>query len=163
MKKEKSKANLGDIIRSEKFAFGYYDRQEDKRGYLVPALDKITVDGKTKEYNVEFRKPGTPWDKPSEYETVNLGAYDKSRGESLFVVEKAQMQGGGTGHGPHDIYPDGWYVEARRLNEDNSYNPDGELIKFYQSGCFNCLIPEVEVEIVGKMKQIFIKEEEGTI
>lgn len=94
MKKETSKANLGDIIRSEKFAFGYYDQQEDKKGYFVPAIDQITVDGETEEYKVKFRKPGTPWDKTPEYETVNLSAYDKSRGKSLFVVEKAQLQGG---------------------------------------------------------------------
>lgn len=138
-------ANLGDIIRSEDFTFGYYDTAYDDSKYLVPIKDRIIVDGKTKKHIVEFRKPGTAWNKPVEYESIELGAYDPSRGEALFVVETACMQGGGIGHGPNDIYPDGWYIKARRLNENGSYNPNGELISFYQSGCFTCLIPQVDL------------------
>lgn len=152
-----NKANLGDIIKSEKFAYGYYDGRFNEKGYIFPIKNLITVDGETKEYPMKFRKPGTPWDKEAEYETVELSAYDESRSSARFVVERAELDGGGTGHGPHDIFPDGWYIKARRLNDDGTYNPNGELIQFYQSGCFTGLIPEVE--LVGKMKQIFVEEE----
>ena len=152
-----NKANLGDIIMSEKFAFGYYDSQKNPKGYWVPKKDVITVDGKTREYPVRFTKPGTEWDQKYEKETVEHGAYDESRKLAQFVVESAQMELGGTGHGLGDTFPDGWYVQARRLNEDGSYNSNGELIKFYQSGCSTCLIPEVE--LVGRMKRIFVRAE----
>ena len=141
-----TRADIGDIIRAEEFAFGYHDGLDSRI---------IDVDGETKSHLVQYRKSGTPWDEPAEYETVDHGAHDHSRGEALFVVEKAQMQGGGTGHGPHDVFPDGWYVEARRLHDDCSYNSQGEVIRFYQSGCFTCFIPEVE--IVGKMRMLFVR------
>ena len=63
-------------------------------------------------------------------------------GEANYVVEKAGMAGGGTGHGPGDIYPDGWQVTVRQLAEDGSYDPDGESTYFYQSGCFSNLIED---------------------
>lgn len=152
-----NKANLGDVIRSEQFAFGYYASQRNSDGNLVPKTDVITVDGKTREHPVQFRRSGTAQDQKTEFETVELGAYDESRGLAQFVVENAQMQGGGTGHGPGDVFPDGWYVQARKLDETGSYNPNGELVQFYQSGCFTGLIPEVE--LVGKMKRIFVRTE----
>lgn len=68
-----------------------------------------------------------------------------------YVVEEAIMAGGGTGHGPHDVYPDGWQVTARKLNPDLTYNPKGKQVRFYQSGCFNCMVPRPRV--VGKMER----------
>ena len=72
-----------------------------------------------------------------------------------YVVIEATMEGGGTGHGPHDIYPDGWHVEAQLLDKNGNYNPDGKKIDFYQSGCFNNMIEEVQV--TGKMERTFVK------
>jgi len=70
-----------------------------------------------------------------------------------YVVEDARMTGGGTGHGAHDVYPDGWQVRARRLDNGN-YDPKGRLRTFYMSGCFNGMIREVEV--VRKLTKTFI-------
>lgn len=77
-----------------------------------------------------------------------------------FVVESTHWGGGGTGHGPHDIYPDGLNVTARRLNEDGSYNPNGLVIQFYQRGCFNTTIEDAYLITVGRMKRTvyFIRE-----
>jgi len=75
---------------------------------------------------------------------------DETLADAEFVVEETKSKGGGIGHGPHDIYPNGWHVTARKLSKDGSYNPDGEVIKFYQSGAFSNKISEVEV--VGKME-----------
>lgn len=74
--------------------------------------------------------------------------------DQKYVVEETKMCGGGTGHGPFDIYPDGWHVTARRLNNDGTYDPHGLTKKFYMSGCFTNMITEVEV--VGKMKRTFV-------
>lgn len=73
-----------------------------------------------------------------------------------YIIIQAELEGGGTGHGPHDIYPDGWHVKARKLNSDGSYNPKAETIDFYQSGSFTNM--KEKVKIVGKMKQIFVSE-----
>jgi hypothetical protein len=144
-------ANIGDIIRSEKFAYGMYGYTWNPFEEFAQSESVIEVDGKTEEYPVKCRKPGTPWDAPSEYIAVDRAAYDPSRGKAQFVVEKADMQGGGRAMF-NDYYPDGWHVTARRLNDDRSYNPKGEIIQFYQSGCFTTNIGEVE--LVGMKDEI---------
>ncbi len=68
-----------------------------------------------------------------------------------FIVEEAKMAGGGTGHGPHDVYPDGWQITARQLFKNGNYNPKGAQILFYQSGAFNCMATDVPT--VGKMQR----------
>lgn len=75
----------------------------------------------------------------------------------LWVVEDARMGGGGTGHGPHDIYPDGWQVTVRRLKR-GKYDPKGDTIRFYQSGCFTaeCMITPAEIDLTKKMKKVFV-------
>ena len=55
-----------------------------------------------------------------------------------YIVYKTANDGGGTGHGPHDVYPDGhhvWCVKA----DDHSVKVD-----FYQSGCFTAMIKDIE-------------------
>lgn len=146
---------VGDVIESPKFAYGYFETAD---------RTIVTVDGETTEHLVGFTrseeervqiasKIGTA---PSKTDVIDLGAYDPSRGTARFVVENARMQGGGFGHGPHDIYPDGWHVKARRLTEDGTYDPNGELIHFYMTGAFTCLIEAEDVRIVGRMQQQFV-------
>lgn len=65
-----------------------------------------------------------------------------------YVVESAEMAGGGTGHGPGDVFPDGWRVRARSLDNDNE-------IEFYQSGCFTHTI-SLELEIIGKARREWV-------
>lgn len=156
------KVQVGDIITSPHFAFGYlnYDYENNKPKNI------IYVDGYTKHTrNVVATPRGKHRYNPEtgeEYtKEVDLGRYDPSRGKAKFVVESAVMCGGGYGHGPNDYYPDGWGVTARRLNDDGSYNPDGELISFYQGGCFNTTLKE-PLEVVGKMKrQVTFKTAKG--
>ncbi|MEA3513918.1 MAG: hypothetical protein U9R34_00400, partial [Nanoarchaeota archaeon] len=75
-----------------------------------------------------------------------------------YIVIQAELEGGGTGHGPHDIYPDGWHVKARKLNSGRIYNPQAEAIDFYQSGSFTNM--KETVELVGKMEQTFVNKED---
>lgn len=149
----KKLAKIGDIIRSEKFSYGY---RESRRGIIF-------VDGETKSMPVICPKTLTDKERASIYKKTgkippkvieiqkDYGAYNKSRGSAKFVVESALMTGG-TGPGAHDPYPDGWEVIARRLNQDGSYNRYGELIQFYLSGCFKNQIDANDVEILGNMK-----------
>jgi hypothetical protein len=55
-----------------------------------------------------------------------------------YIVTKAVMDGGGTGNGPGDIYPDGWHVFCQK-EDDPSIKID-----FYQSGCFTAMIEDIK-------------------
>jgi hypothetical protein len=61
-----------------------------------------------------------------------------------YAVTRTTKDGGGTGHGPHDIYPDGHHVFCQKLDES------GIEVDFYQSGAFTAMIKEIEP--VGKAK-----------
>lgn len=145
---------VGDVITSQKFAYGYYENEERK---------VATIDGKTTKRSVPFplsedervaiaAKTG---EVPPKKRNVELGAHDPSRASAKFVVESAKMDGGGGGQGG-ETYPDGWYVQARRLNEDGTYNPNGEAIRFYMTGGFTCFVEPAQVQIVGEMQMRFV-------
>ncbi len=53
-----------------------------------------------------------------------------------YIVVKTSLQGGGTGHGPGDVFPDGHRVFCEKVD-------CGEKIDFYQSGCFTAMIPDI--------------------
>jgi hypothetical protein len=66
--------------------------------------------------------------------------------EGEFVEIDARSAGGGTGHGPHDVYPDGHQIIARKLI-NGVYDPTAPTVRFYQSGCFTNQIDEELVPI----------------
>jgi len=67
-----------------------------------------------------------------------------------WIVYKTVTDGGGTGHGPNDVYPDGHHVFCKRVVK-NKYDYQME-IDFYQTGCFTAMIKDKEIEVVGKAK-----------
>jgi hypothetical protein len=69
-----------------------------------------------------------------------------------YVVVNTALTGGGTGMGPHDIYPDGWHVTAKKL-KNGEYDNDGLTIEFYQSGCFNAMLPDIKP--IRRMQESF--------
>lgn len=73
--------------------------------------------------------------------------------EGEFVVVKTTYDGGGTGHGSHDVYPDGYRVYCKAL-KNGEYDENGIEISFYQSGCFTCMITNISP--VRDMKMKFI-------
>lgn len=151
----KSLPNIGDVITSCAFAYGHYEREDKKL---------IAVDGTTTKHPVTFdmsedervslaAKSGSI---PPRTRTIELGAYDQSRANAKFVVETANMQGGGIGQGAGDVYPDGWYIRARRLNHDGTYDQNNEIIGFYMSGYFTGMIEPKDVHVLGKMQLQFV-------
>ena len=68
------------------------------------------------------------------------GALDYFAGR--YVVYKTAMDGGGTGHGVGDVYPDGHHVYAQKLD-----NPSVR-VDFYQSGAFTAMLPGLKA--IGK-------------
>lgn len=71
--------------------------------------------------------------------------------EGEFVVTKTTFDGGGIGHGSHDVYPDGYHVFCKAL-KNGEYDTDGIEIDFYQSGCFTCVITDISPVREMKMK-----------
>jgi len=69
-----------------------------------------------------------------------------------YVVVEAKLHGGGTGHGPHDIYPDGWHVVLEKMDND------WVKVDFYQSGSFTCV--HRDVEVVGNAKMTWSSKNE---
>jgi hypothetical protein len=67
-----------------------------------------------------------------------------------YVVTKTVRDGGGTGHGPGDVYPDGHHVFCASAD-------DGEReIDFYQTGCFSAMIEDINP--IGKAKLAWVIE-----
>lgn len=71
--------------------------------------------------------------------------------QGKYIVTYTCMDGGGTGMGPNDVFPDGHHIFCENVN-DRSIKID-----FYQSGCFNAMIENIEP--VGKAKQIWVIDE----
>jgi len=127
---------VGDVITSRKFARLNCTPLTSNKLLTVGAPDEIQhyVDGKVV--------------------TADLRAHDLSRGMAKFVVVRAWSGGGGYGHGPGDYYPDGWEVRAKRLNDDGTFNEDGEEVGFSQCRHFTHYLEDFKV--VGKMKATFV-------
>ncbi len=64
-----------------------------------------------------------------------------------YVVDNAGYYGGGTGHGPHDVYPDGWYITGILLSDQT------KKVYFWQTGCFNKMLPDIIP--IGKAEKIW--------
>lgn len=63
------------------------------------------------------------------------GDFDYFAGE--YLVVQTILDGGGTGHGPNDTYPNGHHVFCKRSDNNDV------MIDFYQSGCFNAMITNI--------------------
>ena len=81
--------------------------------------------------------------------------FDTSIFEGTYVVTRTAMSGGGTGHGPHDVYPDGYKVAAIKLSNGETFNPKGLKISFYQSGCFTAMIYPSRIKKIKTMSVSF--------
>ena len=71
------------------------------------------------------------------------------KSNTLYVVTQTEMKGGGIGHGPHDVYPDGHYVTARKILRKDTL---GDKKEFYQTGCFFNVYPPEKITLHGKAK-----------
>lgn len=87
-------------------------------------------------------KPGG-WERTS-WVKVDTKAPDKYRSSKWRVLTTC-MTGGGTGHGPGDVYPDGHRVEAQRVGRV-------EKVYFYQTGCFIGMVDQKDVKLVREKK-----------
>ncbi len=71
-----------------------------------------------------------------------------------YIVVDTKFDGVGIGMGPHDVFPNGHHVFARKMYEmgdDVAYNKNGLKIDFYQSGSFNAM--NERVKVICKMER----------
>jgi hypothetical protein len=141
---------VDDIISSPKFAYGY--RDSGKTCICVDGTTTVRPVGRYMDEEDRVALAAKTGKIPPKYIQEETGLYDSTRGQARFIVETARSQGGG-GCGQNDPipYPDGWYVLARRLNDDGTFNPAGEVIAFYMTGNFTCMVKPEDVKIVGEM------------
>lgn len=75
-----------------------------------------------------------------------VGGLDTGYLVGKYIVIKTFTDGGGTGHGPQDVYPDGHHVWCESIGEDLDYKI---AVNFYQSGCFTAMNEE-EIPVIGR-------------
>lgn len=66
-----------------------------------------------------------------------------------YIVTHTVVDGGGSGHGANDYYPNGHHVFCKR--------EDGREVDFYQTGCFTAMVREIDP--VGKAKLTWAEEQ----
>lgn len=95
---------------------------------------------------------------------------DSKKNNCGWLVVEAHWGGGGTGHGPHDIYPDAWQVIVKKLNS-KLLPTKSERLFHQKTNCYANTFPEVEVlgwwqateaKIVKKRLQSYESENEKT-
>lgn len=74
--------------------------------------------------------------------------------EGDYVVLKTAMDGGGSGMGPGDEYPNGHHVWCESVEKPT------RKVDFYQSGCFTCMLPGLKAIGRAELKWV-VREGEG--
>ncbi len=137
---------IGDVVKSREFSFGGTFR------------DGVLPVGFSREEHVRDELTGQWHNTGRLLPSMDCRVQDESRAGAEYVVIRTNMQGGRFGYGPSEVYPpDGWNVRAQRLAADGTFDPQGEVIEFYQSGAFTNMARDLEV--VRKMKQTFVDEQ----
>ncbi len=89
--------------------------------------------------------------RPGNDGSFHLSSGPTSNGNDWLVI-RTQSNGGGTGHGPHDVYPDGHEVTIQMIHSI-AEGPSSDLtLKFYQTGCFTNMIEPKDIELVKALK-----------
>lgn len=148
-----ARVDVGDVIRSPSFAYGVYftkhteGRKVDGKTFdgRLECYDKVKIGRHTTKVHWALHEERDGWHRETS-KLLDVNAHDPTRAEAQFVVTWAQH----VLDGPNRAT---WTVEARRLNGNGSYSPDGELIEFVQGGCSHSLVEDIEV--VDKLQQTF--------
>lgn len=146
-----SNAKLSDKLARTNIRIG--ETRENKIGVLTYAeisknIQKVFVHDVGIEIDVS---------KINDFVIANIGSYktetfDTSIFVGEYVVVKANLEGGGTGHGQNDVYPDGWNVICKKLTPEGKYDENGLEVSFYQSGCFTVIHKPNTIIPIRKMK-----------
>lgn len=104
-----------------------------KEGDVIELKDGHTVYADVPKHFVYSNKRGC-FDITHHNITIG-GEFDYFAGE--YIVIKTTFDGGGTGHGPGDVYPDGHHVFCRSAEGKKE-------VDFYQTGSFTAIIQDIK-------------------
>lgn len=131
---------VGQVFRCSRFSQLVYELDRDATP-PVPNRKALHFDHSDR-VTVHWTEKGEDGWERKHQDVVDLSVPDGAGlARAEFKVLETALAGGGTGHGPHDVYPDGHIVLAE--------GPDGARVRFYQTGCFVGLVAPSEVELVG--------------
>ncbi|MDD4937864.1 MAG: hypothetical protein PHX34_02485 [Candidatus Shapirobacteria bacterium] len=152
---------IGDVIQSEIFAYGVKDRLMDGkptdeiRIALGEKSHKTHFSRSEEERLVETAKTGVI---PTKDYILDLAVYDESRGKAKFVVIEAEENCGDSREG----IPSCFEIKAKRLRENDDYDPKGEIIWFclleYPASVGNSHFEEKMIKVVGQKKIVITIE-----
>ncbi len=146
---------IGDVFRLPKSQDLSYETTNEGSKTILDKTHLTPDDGMNIHWTEIQTKPGG-WTREVERQTdTSISPKDLPNGE--WVVEEARLTGGGTGHGPGDVYPDGWHITARLLRPNGTYDPKGVTLQFYQDGCFTTVIEGCVKTRTLKMKRDFVE------
>ncbi len=126
--------------------FKSYISEKVSEGDVIEIVPGMKVYTELPEHFCYENRKGV-WDKLANA-TVEVDKDDRLDTKFLlgrYIVTRTSMDGGGTGHGPGDVYPDGWHVTAQKTGRVH------QTIHFYQSGSFTAV--NEKVKVVGKAAQ----------
>jgi hypothetical protein len=131
---------VGDVFTSSKMdgmMFGYVVHDSETG---EPYVDFSTLH--TADYGDEVQIIWTEYAAEGWERKRKITLSTKVKDPKLFGAEwkviETSFCGGGAGHGPYDIYPDGHHVKAKRVNGK-------ETISFYQNGCFRGMLDPKDI------------------
>lgn len=125
MKNKSKLPKVGDVITSEKFSHAY-----QHAGYNYISIYGVGSQSAMCQKDITMEDP--------------------TRGKAKFVVIKARTEG--ASQDTNDDYPH-YLVLAQRLDDDETYNPEGEIISFPMQSCVYGTVDEKDITIIGKMEK----------
>lgn len=131
---------VGDVFRSKRFVEALY--RVIRNDNSEPTLDKkqLCFDHSS-EMEVHWtERNGDGWERQRKTKLDRRVEDQDKIHQWAFKVIDTRMTGGGTGMGPHDIYPDGHQVTAT--------DAFGRTMVFFQSGAFVGVIPPKDIDLV---------------
>ncbi len=79
------------------------------------------------------------------HENIEVGSkplgFDTAFLEGKYIVVKTVCDGGGTAHGPHDVFPNGHHVYCEKMVDSLDYKIK---VDFYQTGSFTAMIEHIK-------------------
>lgn len=128
---------VGQVFRCHKFASLVHDVSRDS---VPPVPDKSKLRFGSAIVHLSWTEKGEDGWERKRNEAADFSVEDPgSLAHEFFTVVKVALTGGGTGHGPGDVFPDGHFVTARGTS--------GRTVCFYQTGCFAGLVAPEDVEL----------------
>lgn len=77
-------------------------------------------------------------------------------GSEEWVITDTYQEPGKMGITPNDFTPGGLKITVQQLNIDGTYNEKGFVYKFHVTGKYRDLIDLKDINIIRKMKRIFV-------